>query len=63
MPLTTPSWLGSRGDYFAAKIHAAFARGVAGYLSWTWNDAAHGGSVDDYGVGRDDPTVRVLGSR
>jgi mannan endo-1,4-beta-mannosidase len=53
----------TRGDYFAAKIDAAFARGVVGYLSWAWNDAAHGGSVDDYGVGPGDPTLRVLGSR
>jgi endo-1,4-beta-mannosidase len=52
-----------RASYFAAKIDAAFSRGVVGYLPWAWNDAAHGGSVDDYGIGPGDPVLGVLASR
>lgn len=53
----------TRANYFAAKIDAAFSRGVVGYLPWAWNDAAHGGSVDDYGIGPGDPVLRVLERR
>lgn len=52
----------ARAADFTAKIKAAFARGVVGYLPWAWNDAAHGGSVDDYGIGPGDPTLGVLQS-
>lgn len=52
-----------RARYFAAKIDAAFSRGVVGYLPWAWNDADHGGSVDDYGIGPGDPVLPVLRSR
>jgi hypothetical protein len=52
----------TRAADYTAKIKAAFARGVVGYLPWAWNDAAHGGSVDDYGIGPGDPTLGVLQS-
>jgi hypothetical protein len=52
----------TRATDFAAKIDASFSHGVVGYLPWAWNDAAHGGSIDAYGIGPGDPILGVLHS-
>jgi mannan endo-1,4-beta-mannosidase len=52
----------ARSDYFAGKVSAQLQAGLVGFLAWGYNDAAHGGSMDDYGIGPGDPLLNILGA-
>jgi len=58
--LVSPTTLAQRAAYFAAKMTAAFAAGVDGYVLWErmLPDRAtmHGFGPADFGVGLNDPT-------
>jgi mannan endo-1,4-beta-mannosidase len=59
----TPATLQRRADLFSAKLDAAFASGVAGYLLWEKipdaSDSAYNLSHGHYGVGPNDPLNAV----
>lgn len=62
--LTSARQLALRASQFRAKFVAQFAAGVVGELMWSWTNSRSivvPASPEDYGIGPDDPSLKVLG--
>ena len=57
-PADVGGTLAARAGFFKAKLAAAMAAGVRGYLIWSWNNA--GSELTSYKVGPADPTIGVI---